>query len=181
MFTTDEGMYSGVMCLEHRASRLLTLHISTSNSPSGFYSYATIHVGRVCFSINPEINLVSIVISFLLNLTRKGNWTQFWSFSLTGVERAKDNLSKKSLSAITISWLLNLLSKTNHLQFFRTSVWFFQTVSSLKKIKHLWVVNSWIRGVTYYVVNRKCFMQRLRWNNNIRYEITGEFYLFHSL
>lgn len=50
---------------------------------------------------------------------------------------------------ITILWPLNLLSKTNYLQFIRTSVWFFQTVSSLKKIKQLSVVNSWIRGLTY--------------------------------
>ena len=45
--------------------------------------------------------------------------------------------------------MMNLLSKTNYLQFIRTSVWFFQTVSSLKKIKQLFVVNSWIRDLTY--------------------------------
>ena len=51
--------------------------------------------------------------------------------------------------AAMMMMMMNLLSKTNYLQFIRTSVWFFQTVSSLNKIKQLFVVNSWIRDLTY--------------------------------
>lgn len=87
-------------------------------------------------------NMVSTLMSCLRNLTQKDNLNTVW-------ELANDNLTEKLLSAITILWLLNLLSKTNYLQFIRTRVWFFQTVSSLKKIKQLFVVNSWIRSVTY--------------------------------
>ena len=75
-------------------------------------------------------------------------------------ELANDNLTEQLLSAITILWQLNLISKTSYLQFIRTSVWFFQTVSSLKKLKQLFVANSCIRGATYYV--KKLVMECLR-------------------
>ena len=61
-----------------------------------------------------------------------------------------------------------------HLQCIRRGVWFFHSISSLKKIVQLFVIDSWVR-VSSYNKKRLCYLQNnvLSSKGRIVYQILG--------